>query len=204
MAVSFDELSTTRFQLAMRPVARALYAQLFPGCTVQDLREAGNKVHILDKHFGIDTLISLPDGQWFTVQEKYRQNKYVRALSLRVDRKCPDFTQEFKNADGTQYETPGEWFTLASQLYFYGWASEDNASFEKWVLLDIAKYKLLVEKSGGLDAMGKKFFNREHGRSSFYCIPVLKLRPAFIASHRPELCDPSVFRIYPEPQRKAG
>ena len=59
-----------------------------------------------------------------------------------------DFTQEFKNAVGTKHESNGEWFKLGAQLYFYGWASADETEFSKWVILDIAKYKILVEQAG--------------------------------------------------------
>ena len=159
----------------MKPAALRIYAKLFPGCVVQDLRENGVRVHILDKEFGIDSLIVLEDGQWLSIQEKYRNNDAIRYL---------DFTQEYKNAVGTPQESNGEWFKLGAQVYFYGWANKQETDFEKWVLLDIPKYKLLIEKAGGLDKIGVLRHNKAHGKASFYAIPVRKLSQAFLATYK--------------------
>ena len=179
---SFDNLTTEKFRVRMRPHAVAIYEQLFPGCTIEDLREQGVRVHVLDKHFGIDTLATFATGQWISIQEKYRTHPYLVNPRLRINPRCPDFTQEYKNAVGTKYEEVGEWFKLGAQLYFYGWASEDESRFEKWLLMDIARYKLLVEERGGLAAIGKMRQNNRHGRASFYCIPINELKPAWIAT----------------------
>lgn len=168
------------FQAKMRPAARRIYDLVFPGCCIKDLRENGVKVHILDKEFGIDSLVEFPSMQWISLQEKYRRHDCLVNLKLRIDPNCPDFTQEYMNAEGTQYEAKGEWFKLGAQLYFYGWANESETGFEKWFIMDIAKYKLLVEQSGGLEKMGRKKNNRIHGRASFFAIPMDKLRQTFI------------------------
>src|SRR3972149_6514992 len=99
--MEFEKLATVKFQQKMKPAALRIYAKLFPGCVVQDLRENGVRVHILDKEFGIDSLIVLEDGQWLSIQEKYRNNDAIRYL---------DFTQEYKNAVGTPQESNGEWY----------------------------------------------------------------------------------------------
>jgi hypothetical protein len=170
----FENLSTVKFQMKMKPSAIRIYKKLFPGSELVDLRENGVKVHILDKEFGIDALLNLVGGQWVSIQEKYRANFYLKYL---------DFTQEYMNGVGTIHESPGEWFKLGAQLYFYGWANVEETDFEKWVLLDIPKYKLIVEKEGGLDKIGKIKKNKEHGSASFFCIPIRKLAKAFVAYH---------------------
>jgi len=167
----FDSLSTEQFRKHMRPYAIAIYRQLWPGCDVADLRADGCKVHILDKEFGIDALVNMRSGQWISLQEKYRENMFLA---------FGDFTQEYKNADGTPYEAPGEWFKLAAQLYFYGWANADATGFAKWLLMDIPRYKLLIEKRGGIEHMGKKHYNWTHGRASFYAIPLEDLKSATV------------------------
>lgn len=172
---TFDQLNTVRFQQRMKPAALKVYRLVFPGCHIEDLRELGVKVHVLDKEFGIDALLHLNGGQWISIQEKYRCNKALKWL---------DFTQEYMNAEGTKYETLGEWFKLGAQLYFYGWANYAQTAFEKWALLDIAKYKMLVEQSGGLSKLGVKRQNRQHGMASFYAIPISKLEPCFITDYR--------------------
>jgi hypothetical protein len=181
--VTFDKLGTVQFQKAMRSHAVAIYQRLFPGCVVVDLRENGVDVHVLDKEFGVDTLVLLPSGQWISVQEKYRNHEFLVNERLQVLRGVPDFTQEYKNAYGTPTESDGEWFKLGAQLYFYGWANSDASGFEKWVLLDIAKYKMLIESLGGLDAVGEPKMNYKHGRAMFYAIPVTRLRDAFVTTY---------------------
>jgi len=168
--------TTEQFRKRMRPHAIAIYRQIFGvDCRVEDLREQGVRVHILDKEFGIDSLIHLPSEQWISIQEKYRRHDAIKYL---------DFTQEYMNAEGTQYESPGEWFKLGAQLYFYGWAEADEGGFAKWVVLDVAKYKMLVEQSGGLHRLGQKCKNKKHGRASFFAIPITKLKPAFVWDYR--------------------
>jgi len=183
MASSFDKLTTTKFQQRMKPKAVEIYQRLFPGCQVQDLREDGVKVHILDKEFGIDSLLIMESGQWFSIQEKYRQNKYLISNSFKVSPPTPDFTQEIVNAKGTPHESPGEWFKLGAQLYFYGWANADETDFEKWVLIDIAKYKLIAEQAGGIEAMGIVKQNAVHGRAAFVAFPVTAIRDAWIRTY---------------------
>ena len=180
MASDFASLTTERFRIKMRPAALAIYQQVFPGCEIQDLREQGVNVHVLDKEFGVDTLATMPSGQWLSIQEKYRRHACLVNPRYQVRPPIPDFTQEFKNACGTAYESNGEWFKLGAQLYFYGWANTSETDFERWVLIDIAKYKLLVESAGGLDRLGRMQRNERHGRASFYAIPVNLLASAFI------------------------
>ena len=175
MRQPFENLPTVKFQERMKPAALRIYHRLFPGCEVEDLRKEGVKVHVLDKEFGIDALIRFQAGQWVSIQEKYRSHAALKYL---------DFTQEYMNAEGTEHESPGEWFKLGSQLYFYGWANEAETDFEKWAILDVAAYKLLVERAGGLPAIGTKRQNRIHGRASFFAIPIEKLRPAFVHTYR--------------------
>jgi len=171
----FNNLTTVRFQNKMKPAALRIYQEVFPGCEVDDLREDGVRVHILDQEFGIDSLISLPSRQWITLQEKYRRHAALKYL---------DFTQEYMNAVGTPHESPGEWFKLGAQLYFYGWADRDEAAFEKWFLMDIVKYKVLVEQAGGLEKIGTLRRNSTHGKATFYAIPVELLESCFVTDYR--------------------
>jgi hypothetical protein len=171
----FNNLSTVKFQQKLKPAAIKIYTRLFPGCLLVDLRDRGVGVHVLDKEFGIDSLLTFGTGQWISIQEKYRKNYYLKYL---------DFTQEYLNAVNTENESPGEWFKLGAQLYFYGWSNKNENDFEKWFIMDIAKYKLLVENAGGIDKLGEIKFNDLHGKSCFYAIKVFKLFPAFIADYR--------------------
>jgi hypothetical protein len=174
MDKSWDNQPTVTFQTRMKPAALRIYQRCFPGCTVEDLREQGVKVHILDKEFGIDSLIHFPSGQWLSIQEKYRTNKYLR---------YGEFTQEYLNGVGTVHESPGEWFKLGAQIYFYGWANADETDFAAWLMMHIARYKVVVERAGGLGAVGTLHQNQQYGRASFYAIPIGKLRDCIMFSY---------------------
>ena len=162
------------FELRMRAAIEDVFRTCFPGCQVQYTRER-DELRRFDEYFAIDTILKLSSGQIITAQQKCRRNQYL---------KYKDFTQEFTNASGGIYETPGEWFHLAAQLYFYGWADQAENGLAAWVLLDVIKYKILIEQAGGLDKIGTLQRNRVHGSASFYAIPIETLRPAFIGSHR--------------------
>lgn len=174
MENDFSELSTVLFQQKLKPAALKIYQGLFPGCEVKDLREKGVEVHILDKEFGIDSLIGFKSGQWISLQEKYRNYSSL---------KWGDFTQEYKNAEGTSYESFGEWFKLGAQLYFYGWANQENTDFLKWFILDIPAYKIIIEKLGGIEKAGIKKQNNRYGKASFYGISLQTLYPAMMFKH---------------------
>ena len=107
MANSF--VYTTSFQKKMRPYAVRIYQEIWPGCSVEDLRHEGVGVHVLDQHFAIDTLVKMPSGQSYSIQEKYRTNKFL------TYNRVPDFTQEYMNGEGTPSQCEGEWFHLNAQ-----------------------------------------------------------------------------------------
>lgn len=162
----FNNLTTIQnVHLPLKPAAVRIYKSIFRGCKIEDLREEGVKVHVLDKEFGVDSLLHLKSGQWFSIQEKYRDYKKYN---------FHDFTQEIENGDGT----PGEWEKLGAQIYFYGWGSFDKKVFLEWMILDIAKYKLIVERLGGIKKAGVVRKNFLHGSSKFCCVPFQTIRPA--------------------------
>ena len=113
--------------------------------------EAGKIAEWLDRDLAIDKVLKLPDGATFTVQEKVRRHYATQYM---------DFTQEYLNGAGTEYENLGEWFKLNAQLYFYGWSNEEENAIPKWAIIDIVQYKRLVADAGGLDQ------NRRHTAKS--------------------------------------
>lgn len=177
----FENLDTVKKQRRLVPAAENIYENLFGPCEVLDLREDGNDGHILDRDFAVDTLIVKPSGAWYSLQEKYRDHQFLTRRRYRVNPNCPDFTQEYKNADGTDREEKGEWFHLGAQYYFYGWSDKSGLNFAAWVLINIPKYKRLVEAKGGLDEVGEFMQNEKHGRASFYCIPLTSIKEAIVA-----------------------
>ena len=158
------------FEQKMRPAVGRVYERLFPGCIVEFAVE-DDRLRQLDQSFGIDAVLRLPSGQILTCQQKSRRHEFLR---------FGDFTQEFRNAVGGENEGAGEWYYLASQLYFYGWANQGETDFAAWIVLDVVRYKLLVERAGGLGNMGKLIQNEAHGRANFYAIPLSKLGRAIL------------------------
>ncbi len=179
----FSRKTTSQFEYAIRPDAWNVLRELYPSCKVRPVTKPNNPPHPLDKYCGIDTLLFLPCGGVVTVQEKYRENKFYTNPRFRVDPTCPDFTQNYRIAVGTEHEAGGEWFHLAAQLYFYAWATPSMDGLAAWLLMNVYDYVQLVEASGGLNAIGELCNNDLHSCTSFYAIPVNTLRPAIIASY---------------------
>jgi len=174
------------FRKRMRPHAEAIYKHVFPGCRVHDLRSEKDEVHDLDKHFGIDTMLKLESGTKMSVQEKYRRYEFLDPDGIRYDYCSPDFTQEIRNAVGTEHERPGEWSHLNADLYFYGWATPEEDSFAAWALIIVPVYKTIVEYRGGLGSFSSKEVNRKHGKAGFYAFPIMMLESAFLESDIPD------------------
>lgn len=175
----WDNQKTVKLQRVMLPWAHAVYRKIFPGCIIEDLRVDGTKVNVLDQEFGIDCKIHFPAPchGFLTVQEKFRSHNDLSRFG--------DFTQEWMNAAGTARESQGEWFKLAAQLYFYGWSNATGDGFAKWLMLDVAKYRILVAKAGGLLRLAQPprlMHNNAHGRATFYGIPLWQLRDAALYS----------------------
>lgn len=119
-----------------------------------------------DRDQGIDLALTLTSGAVLTIQEKVREFKYLA---------YDDFTQEYMNGVGTPYESAGEWFKLAADLYSYSWESDTPGVLAKWSLVNVARYKLWVDRQGGLHKVGRLKTNHEFGKASFYAIPMNRM-----------------------------
>jgi hypothetical protein len=162
--------ATMEINARLRDDADRIYGLVFPGCVIDR-----NVPLVLDKEFGVDLILRLVTGAILTVQEKFRENKWLH---------CMEFTQEIENATGTQYQSDGEWYKFVANVYLYGWESENIGSFAKWAMLDVLHYKLIVEAAGGLHRLGTLQHNDKYGKASFYAIPIMKLANCFIADYR--------------------
>ncbi len=161
---SFAELPTVRFAQSMRSHAESIYQNVFPASSYSSVEGSD-----ADRLLGIDAVIRLRSGCRLTLQEKYRS---LDAL------KYGDFTIEARNGDGSE----GEFGHLSAQLYFYGWGDADNG-FLQWLLIDVTQLKMLIDRLGGLAAVGQRMQNSIHGSSVFYCIPLETIMPAVIVSN---------------------
>lgn len=175
-ATRLEKEATSSLNRRMRPHANAIYASLFPDCDIKQGNESEDREHAIDYKLTYGS-------QLITVQEKFRHPGWYYNRNDRVCRACPDFTQEYMNAAGTPWESPGEWFHLDAQRYFYGWAERGLKSFVAWVLLDVRLYQAVVNREGGLGKIGVLKKNGAHGRTNFYAIPIDRLADAIIADN---------------------
>lgn len=119
----------------MRPVADKLYWKIIPGIKDIDRRYQIRlplplhvELGVLDKELGIDAIFTLNNGMRLSCQEKFNSHTY-----------------SYKQNATVEYENdpirgiPGDWFTMIAQLYFFGFTSKDEKSFDLWVLLDWSK-----------------------------------------------------------------
>ena len=120
----FERNPRRKFELKMRPIADDLYCRIMPEIVSIERFDKDAERHILDREFAIDVKFQLSEMS-LTCQEKFRECSYVNYL---------DVTVEYYNNPALRIK--GDWFNLAAQLYFVGYASKEYNSFEKWILLD--------------------------------------------------------------------
>lgn len=130
---TFERNWRRKFEKRMRPVADKLYREIIPGIKDIDrswrIRRIPLDLHVelgvLDKELGIDVIFTLDNKMILTCQEKFNSHTY---------RYKENATVEYEN-DPVRGK-PGDWFTMIAQVYFFGFASQDEKSFDLWVLLN--------------------------------------------------------------------
>ncbi|GAI66743.1 unnamed protein product [marine sediment metagenome] len=129
---SFERNWRRKFERRMHPVADNLYWEIIPG--IKDILRGYRlrtalplivELGPLDKELGIDVIFTLDNGMRLTCQEKFNQHTFSYKKNATV---------EYEN-DPIRGK-PGDWFTMITQLYFFGFASKDEKSFDLWVLFD--------------------------------------------------------------------
>ncbi len=181
--MNFSNLETVTFADKLKAAAKSIYKKIWPGCFITDLSTDNEAGHPLDVNQGIDLLLST-DNHVITIQEKYREHKFLVTPNVQISPPNPDFTMEVTNAAGTRYEAPGEWDHLNAELYFYGWSNSTTTDFEKWVILEVKKLKEFVTNKGGWSKIGCPRNNRKHGKAAFYAVPITKLSPCFFMTYK--------------------
>lgn len=125
-------------ELAGRTPAEAIYRSVFgPDIQVERFDDTASEKHLLDREHAIDARLRLPSGMMLTLQEKFLSNAFARFASLTVEYEQNQHTHE-----------PGDWYKLASQLYFTGYLSENNSRFVSWALVNWAQ--LVIASEAGL------------------------------------------------------
>lgn len=113
-----------------RPHANRIYRGVFdlnPGDVVTQCTK-DEKLARYDIEFGVDILLGFTSGMTATVQEK-----------ILTWHEATVTVEYLQNPDTDE---PGDWFKLKADYYFVGYARDDPATIEEWILLDWNKVKL--------------------------------------------------------------
>ena len=162
-----------QFEESMHPHINSIYRRLFSNLTEikrsDRTKECDQKILFMDKELAIDTFLHFKDGTILTMQEKTRTERILKMFG-------PDFTFEYYNNPDTKEQ--GEWFKLAAQMYFYGYARADNAGYIRYWLMNIPKLRIFLKNEIGLSELEKKYLrrNRPPARANFFAIPFAILR----------------------------
>ena len=167
------------------PSVRKILEARFPNSEYKltDEMYGRREAEFLDRYCGIDGfIVSKTTGQKWSVQTKVRDYKFLR-LKTYPDQTGPDITIEHKNNYGLPNETPGEWFYLMAGLYLYGWESaKQDGRLHRWVVYNVPSYKAIIEREGGLDAVGQHRVNDQFSKASFYTVPLETIDKAIVAA----------------------
>ena len=158
--------SEKSFEESMTPHIDAIYRGLFSGLT--EIRRSDRntqtdaKILFMDKELAIDTFLHFKDGTILTLQEKTRRREYA---------KYNDFTFEYYNDPRTKDE--GEWFKLAAQLYFYGYANGELDGYYKFWIVNIPKLRVFLKRNVGIKQLESKYLrsNKPPAKANFFAIP---------------------------------
>ena len=158
------------FEERMRPAIDAIYRRTFKNLAsiIRTDRESekDGKMMIMDRELAIDTHLYFVDGTVLTFQEKTLHH---------YNQKYQHFTFEYEN-DPNKKE-PGEWFKLASQLYFFGYANQEETAYLQYWILNIPKLRLFLKNNIGIEALTSKYLrkNKPPAKATFFAIPFSQL-----------------------------
>jgi hypothetical protein len=150
---NFDNNWRRKQELLMRPCADNIYKGIF-GDKITIKRFDNVDEHVLDIKFAIDVMIKLTNGQILLGQEKFLSHQYAIYKTVTVEYKQNPKTDE-----------DGDWFKLASQIYFVGYSNKLKNGFDLWAMLNWAE--LVICNNKGLvnwDIKNNKF---DGARASF-------------------------------------
>lgn len=156
------------FEESMTPKIDDIYFSLFKNLekVIRSNRNTttDQKILFADKELAIDTFLHFSDGTVLTFQEKSRRFKYL------VDG-YDNFTFEYYNDPETKEE--GEWFKLASQLYFYGFTNKNQTGYIKFCIIDVVKLRLYLKNKIGIKELERRYKrqNKKPNKASFFAIP---------------------------------
>lgn len=124
--------------------------------------EDTGKMLFMDKEMAIDTHLKFYDGAVITFQEKT-----LRHTKLSFNQ----FTFEYYNDPEKKDE--GEWFKLAAQLYFFGYANKQKTGYLKYWVVCIAKLRDELLRKYDIEELERRFLRQNHppAKANFFAIP---------------------------------
>lgn len=156
----FEECMTAHIDRAYRDIFGNRLIEIYRNSRDS---EENNRLMFMDVELAIDTHLTFDNGSVLTFQEKSRRFEYL---------KYRDFTFEYMNDPKTGEQ--GEWFKLASQLYFYGYANQFKTGYAAYWIINVAKLRTALLKRYTLAQMEKEFLrsNRPPAKANFFAIPL--------------------------------
>lgn len=155
------------FEEKMTQYIDNIYKEIFGNRLIKIYRSSRNnkedkKLLFMDIELSIDTHLTFSNGSILTFQEKTRRNKFLQ---------YNDFTFEYYNNPKIKEE--GEWFKLAAQLYFFGYANKFENGYEKFWILNVAKLRTKLMSTCNINDMEKQFLrhNKPPSKANFFAIP---------------------------------
>ena len=154
------------FEEKMTPYIDQVYKDIWGDKLISikrnDRANSSDKLMFMDINLAIDTHLTFANGSVLTFQEKSRRNNYIN---------YDDFTFEYYNDPKTKEE--GEWFKLAAQIYFYGYASEQEDGYSKYYIINIPKLRTRLMNVYDIKEMEQRFLkpNRPPAKANFFAIP---------------------------------
>jgi len=145
----------------MQPVIDSHFKQFFDISQIIRFTQKENTPHPLDQYFGIDGEIILKCGSIITFQTKVRRQKYLKRFG-------DYFTIEYFSNNLTK--TEGEFFHLASDIYFYGYLNKEETDFEKYHILKVFPLKNFIA-TNFIKYIQNLRYNKKHSFASFIPIP---------------------------------
>ena len=175
------------FEEKITPYIEDRYWRIFSNCGLNNIYRSSRDIEqnerylFMDKELAIDTHLIFSNGSKLTFQEKTLKP---------YQRKYQHFTFEYYNDPQNNIE--GEWFKLAAQLYFFGYAGCEKGFYlnkgcngrcekcehlkkhcEYWII-DIAEMRLFLNKNYTIaDMKNNKWlkWNPPPAKANFWAIP---------------------------------
>lgn len=141
-----------RFEENMQQHIDEIYRSVFTGLcgierSTQESFDNNELAAIYDRDMAIDTILRFEDGSVLTMQEKSRKDIY---------RKYQEFTFEYYSNRHVGNE--GQWFKIASQLFFYGYANAEENGYTDWWIINLPVLRIYLTKHVGIDELKRRHY----------------------------------------------